>query len=173
MPRPRLLPSGTMGKMSTSSRPASRSANCGPGTLVTTRLTKRWRVVSREAWSSRLGGAKPARPVRASAPTACPESLIWRVRWEMRSRHTVGSRHEMGSGTIIPATRLPVPSRSSSPRTEMGTKAFSSSPSTSQPRRSMSRRRARDTTARTTSFTVPPSSFFTALTSARSARTQA
>ena len=52
------------------------SGNCGPGTLVTTRLNSRWRACSRAAWAMIVGGAKPDSSVSTWAPTACPDSLI-------------------------------------------------------------------------------------------------
>ena len=67
--------SGTIGKIASSSRPSMYSGNCGPGTLVTTRLNSRWRACSRAAWAMIVGGANPVSSVSTWAPTACPDSL--------------------------------------------------------------------------------------------------
>ena len=51
---------GRPGRSARSRRPSGKSSNCGPGTFVTTRLKKRWRVCSRAAWLRIVGGAKSA-----------------------------------------------------------------------------------------------------------------
>jgi hypothetical protein len=69
--------SGTTGYIASIRAPAAYSGNCGPGTLVTTRLkSRRVRVLAvRAAREWMVGGAKPVSCTRASAPTAAPLSL--------------------------------------------------------------------------------------------------
>src|SRR5680860_1175087 len=124
-PRPWFLASGTIGNGSSASRPIRYSGNCGPGTLVTTTLKNRWRLISREACPITVGGAKPLRLVSTSAPSACPPSLRSAIASRTTSRRATGPWHQTGSGAMIAATWLPRSPRWSSLRTLTGTKAVS------------------------------------------------
>ena len=79
------------GNRSSSSRPSTYSGNCGPGTLVTSRLKSRVENCRREAWARIVGGASASRPVMTSAPTACLESLRPSIAWRTTRRRAIGS----------------------------------------------------------------------------------
>jgi hypothetical protein len=91
--------------------------------------------------------------------------LIVSSRW-------TGSVMPIGSGAHIAATRLPSAPRSTSARIEIGTIALSTVSSVVSPCIRRYRPSAPATTASTTSLTVPPRAFLTALNSESSARTQ-
>ncbi len=121
----------------------------------------------RAAWLITVGGANPLRLVSTCAPTACPERFTSSIDALTISRRRLASSSPTGSGAIIAATRLPSAPRSVSARTLTGTIARSTGSLSSTPRRARWRPSAPATIASTTSFTVPPSSFFTAFTSPR------
>src|ERR1700743_2343269 len=64
-----LAANGTIGNISCNLRPSMYSGNCGPGTLVTTRLNIRCRALSRAAWATIVGCADPVSSGLARAPT--------------------------------------------------------------------------------------------------------
>ena len=140
---------------------------------MTTTLNTRWEDCRREAWESTVGGAKPASWVIASAPTAWPDSLSPFIASWTASKRSTGSARLTGSGAYIAVTRLPSAPRSASARTDIGTIALSSMPSTSWPLACMWLRSAPATTLSTMSLTVPPSADLIALNWARSPSTQA
>ena len=119
-----------------------------------------------------VGGAKPVSSVRTCAPIACPDSLTPLISALIRCSRVTGSASPTGSGAHIAATRLPSAPRSTSARTETGTIARSTVSSVGSPRRRRYRPSAPATAASTTSLTVPPSAFLTALNCCRSPRTQ-
>ena len=140
---------------------------------MTTRLKKRWRACSRAACDMIVGGAKSAREVSATAPTACPDSLIPRIASATSDSTASGSVTPTGSGAHMAATWLPSAPRCVSARTETGTIALSTSPSVSTPRRRRKRPSASATADSTTSLSVPPRAFLIALKRATSESTHA
>ena len=99
------------------------SGNRGPGTFVVTVCINDWgnRNVSREPSASRVGAAKPARPVSTSAPTAWRLLLRSSICARMRFSRATGSGSPTGRLTITAATRLFSVPRSLGARTETGT----------------------------------------------------
>ena len=126
----------------------------------------------RAAWAMIVGGAKPVSSVRTCAPTACPDSLTPLISSLIIRSRLTGSVSPIGSPAHIAATWLPSAPRSASARTETGTIARNTVSSTGACRRRRYRPRAPATAASTTSLTVPPSPFLTALNCCRSPRTQ-
>ena len=128
------LASGTIGKTRSMRRPIRKRGNCGPGTLVTTRLKNRWRDCRRAAWPAIVGGAKSVSWVISVAPIACFDSFRSPIVSLTRCRRSTGSSHQTGSGAIMLETRLPSAPFWSAVRTLTGTIARISSPSVEWPR---------------------------------------
>src|SRR5215204_6578882 len=160
------------GTISCISRPSRYSGNCGPGTLVTIRLKSLVEKLRREAWASSVGGAKSCSPAITSAPSACFDSLSSPIPCCTTRRRSTGSSTYTGRGPRIAAIRLPSAPRSSSLRIDTGTSARSSVPWVRTPRSRSQRPSEPATTARTASFTVPPSAFLISLKSASRLCTQ-
>ena len=162
--------SGTNGKHHCIRFPSKNNGNCGPGTLVTTRLNILVTACSRAACATSVGGAKSPSRESECAPMAWPLSFSPFIASRTLLSRSSGFDSVTGKGQKTAETWLPNVPFCSSVRTLTGTSARRSADG-GAPRSVSQVRSPPATVARITSLTVPPSAARTSFTSLKESST--